>query len=97
MKATQSNGQLRPSAPARPAVPSASAYQLPAQAQLPPNDRFIRLKEVLTLVGLSRTSLYTRIKQGQFPAQIKLSRRCSVWSEHAVIEWMEQQKTGGDA
>ncbi len=36
-------------------------------------DRIIRLKTVLTRTGLSRSTLYRKIAQRSFPAQIKIS------------------------
>jgi hypothetical protein len=36
--------------------------------------RFIRLKEVLAICGMSRSSVYESIKKGAFPAPVKLWR-----------------------
>ena len=53
-------------------------------------DRFLRLQEVLFRVGISRSSVYKLMEVGQFPAQIKIGYS-SVWSERAIVEWMEAQ------
>lgn len=52
--------------------------------------RFLKLKAVMDDTTLPRTTLYKKIKQGEFPAPIKIGS-CSVWLEHEVQEWMEKQ------
>ena len=41
---------------------------------------YLRLPEVMRRTGLKKTAIYSLIKRGQFPAQIKLGR-ISVWLE----------------
>lgn len=53
--------------------------------------QFLRLPEVLRRVGLSKAQLYKLIAQDQFPSQIKICRRLSVWLEADVIQWMQEQ------
>jgi prophage regulatory protein len=52
------------------------------------SERIIRIKAVLALTGLSRTSLYRKIQLGTFPRQIALSQRCVGWRQSAVSEWI---------
>jgi predicted DNA-binding transcriptional regulator AlpA len=42
--------------------------------------RFLRLPEVLKIMGISRSKWYDGIKEGRFPAQIKLGSKTSVWA-----------------
>ena len=51
-------------------------------------DRILRLKPVLARTGLTRSTLYRKMKQGKFPSNIKLSERCTGWRESAVTDWM---------
>ncbi|MFC5460729.1 helix-turn-helix transcriptional regulator [Massilia niabensis] len=51
--------------------------------------RFIRLKEVLSICGKSRSSVYEAIKKGEFPAPIKLQGRSSAWIKSEVLQWAE--------
>ena len=44
-------------------------------------DRIIRLKTVLSRTGLSRSTIYRKIAEGTFPAQIKISVNGSGWRE----------------
>ncbi len=52
--------------------------------------RFLRLPEVLKLVGLKKSTLYLYISQRKFPAQKKIGGRISVWVAADVYRWMEQ-------
>lgn len=53
--------------------------------------RFIRLPELLSMIGLSRTRVYELIEQGSFPQQVKLSSRAVAWSQEQVMEWMSRR------
>jgi prophage regulatory protein len=50
---------------------------------------FIRLKEVLAICKISRSSVYDAIKKGAFPAPVKLNKRSSAWVKREVMEWAE--------
>jgi prophage regulatory protein len=51
--------------------------------------RFIRLREVLGRVPLSRSRVFELIAAGRFPKQIRLSDRASAWIEAEIDAWME--------
>jgi prophage regulatory protein len=44
-----------------------------------PSTGFIRLPQVLSLIPVSRTAWYQGIKEGRFPAPVKLSERTAAW------------------
>ena len=48
---------------------------------------FLRLPAVKRLTGLSRSSIYLRIKAGDFPAPVKLGGRAVGWVEEEVETW----------
>ncbi|ATY32533.1 helix-turn-helix transcriptional regulator [Sphingomonas psychrotolerans] len=52
-------------------------------------DRILRIKTVLQRTGLSRATMYRKMKQGSFPRQIKISTRCAGWRESAITEWLK--------
>lgn len=52
------------------------------------HDRIIRLKTVLARTGLSRSTVYRKIADGTFPAQIRISVHGAGWRETAVDRWM---------
>jgi prophage regulatory protein len=54
------------------------------------NQRLIRLPQVKAMVGLGRSSIYDRIKKGEFPQQVKLGRS-SGWVEAEVQLWVSEQ------
>lgn len=51
-------------------------------------DRLIRIDEVLHICGLSRSSLYACIQRGEFPGQVKLSKKASAWLYSEVLAWV---------
>lgn len=51
-------------------------------------ERLIRIDEVLHICGLSRSSLYANIQKGDFPAQVKLSKKASAWLYSEVLAWV---------
>jgi prophage regulatory protein len=53
--------------------------------------QFLRLPQVMQRVGLSKPQLYKLITQNEFPSQIKICSRISVWLESDVIQWMQEQ------
>ena len=58
-------------------------------------DRLIRLKEVLRLTGLSRSSLYRKIRAGTFPESVELGERVVGWWESEVRAWMASRPKSG--
>jgi prophage regulatory protein len=55
---------------------------------MPHPDRIIRLRTVLSLTGLSRTTLYRKIGEGTFPRQVKISVHGAGWHESAINRWI---------
>ena len=51
----------------------------------------LRLPEVKLKTGLSRSSLYNFIKQGNFPPPIKLGARSSGWLNSEIEAWIQQR------
>ncbi len=51
-------------------------------------DRIIRLKTVLGRTGLSRSTLYRKIAEGTFPAQVRISVHGAGWYESAINRWI---------
>jgi len=44
-----------------------------------PQEGFVRLPQVLHVLGIGKTTFWEGIKSGRFPAPIKLGPRTSVW------------------
>ena len=54
-------------------------------------ETILRLPQVQTITGLSRSAIYAKIKQGIFPAPIKLGLRASGWIESEVYAFIHEQ------
>jgi len=52
---------------------------------------FLRLPSVKARTGLSRSSIYLRIKQGTFPKPIPLGGRAVAWQEFEINDWIDEQ------
>lgn len=51
-------------------------------------ERILRLADVKTRTGLSRSTIYARIKDGHFPSHISLGPRCVGWLESDIDGWI---------
>ncbi|MEQ8799547.1 MAG: AlpA family transcriptional regulator [Salinisphaeraceae bacterium] len=61
--------------------------------------RIIRLPDVILRTGLSRSSVYLRIANGEFPRPVPLGGRAVGWVESEVEQWLadkiESSRAGG--
>ena len=55
---------------------------------MPAPDRIIRLKTVLARTALSRSTIYRKIAEGTFPAQIRISVNGAGWRESDIDRWI---------
>jgi len=53
--------------------------------------KFLRLPQVKSTTGLSKSSIYARISEGTFPKQISLGPRLVVWVESDIQNWITEQ------
>lgn len=51
-------------------------------------ERYLRLPEVHTRTGLSRSYIYALMKEGTFPRPVRLGKRAVGWLESDLDEWM---------
>jgi len=56
-----------------------------------PASTILRLKQVKARTGLARSTLYERIKAGEFPAQVSLGARAVGWLESDIEAWIGAQ------
>lgn len=49
--------------------------------------RFIRLPELMQVIGLGKTTIYSLIKEGEFPRPVPIGGRAVGWVENEVIQW----------
>ncbi|MBF4433262.1 AlpA family transcriptional regulator [Vibrio anguillarum] len=53
--------------------------------------KVIRLKEVIELTGLSKSTIYRLTESNKFPKQLSLGERSVGWLESEVKEWLENR------
>jgi prophage regulatory protein len=58
---------------------------------LRPVATLLRLTQVKARTGLSRSTIYLRIKAGEFPTQVSLGPRAVGWLEAEIERWIETQ------
>jgi prophage regulatory protein len=51
-------------------------------------DRIVRLTTVLSRTGLSRSTIYRKIAEGTFPAQLRISVNGAGWRESDISRWV---------
>ena len=57
------------------------------------SDRFINVRSVSEITGLSRTTIYRFMGAGDFPKSYKLSPRRVAWSMTDVDQWVRGRKS----
>ena len=53
--------------------------------------RLLRLHEVIAAIGMKRSWILQKTKEGQFPKPIKLGERAVAWRESDIIEWIKHR------
>ena len=51
--------------------------------------RFLRLPDVIRLCGYGRTTIYEKIKAGEFPSSYPLGARAVGWLSDEIEAWIE--------
>lgn len=54
-------------------------------------ERLLRLPDVKSRTGLSRSTIYSYISAGEFPKGIRLGARCIAWAESEIDSWIKRQ------
>lgn len=55
------------------------------------SNSILRLPQVKIRVGLSRSSIYLAISQGNFPRPVNLGARAVGWLESEIEAWLSQR------
>ena len=51
-------------------------------------EKILWMRAVLERTGLSRSTIYRKMKEGTFPSQVWLSEHWSGWRESEINRWM---------
>lgn len=105
MNAPVSPATVRATAPAPspaqvhsiPPAPASGIHLVHSAAPVVIRDKLIRMPQVEDLTGQKKSWIYAKIKAHTFPPPVVLSRRCSVWSEAAVLTWIQARITEAEA
>ncbi len=54
-----------------------------------PAPAFYRLRDVMRITALSRSTIYRRIAEGRFPAPVHLGGRASAWPCASLQLWID--------
>jgi prophage regulatory protein len=65
----------------------------PSPSKAPP--AFYRLRDVIRITALSRSTIYRRISEGRFPAPVNLGGRASAWPSAALQQWIDNPEGYG--
>jgi len=56
-----------------------------------PQGRLLRLKEVVRMVGLSRSTIYNYMNEGKFPKHRNIGPRSVAWLDTEIHEWIREK------
>ena len=51
----------------------------------------LRLPQVESTCGLKKSSIYARVKEGTFPAPVRLGPKSVAWRSDEVNRWIDQR------
>lgn len=54
-------------------------------------ERHLRLPAVMDATGLSRSTIYDKMKDGSFPRPINVSARAVAWPESIIAAWLAER------
>jgi len=52
-------------------------------------DRLIRIRDVAYLVGMSKATIYRKLKSGEFPQPVSTGGSSVRWKESDIMMWIE--------
>lgn len=51
-------------------------------------EKYLRRPGVEEITGLSRSTIYKLMSEGEFPRPIKITGKAVAWPESAIAEWL---------
>lgn len=59
--------------------------------------RLLRLRQVINLIGISRSSIYQLERDGRFPKRVAIGPRSVAWRESEILEWIASRQRKASA
>jgi predicted DNA-binding transcriptional regulator AlpA len=66
-----------------------------------PETGYVRLSQIVgnpkadppipAIIPISKSHLWSMVKDGRFPRPVKLSERCTAWKVESIREWMNRE------
>ena len=56
-----------------------------------PENGYVRIKQVLTLIPVSKSTWWAGVKSGRFPKPVKLGERITVWRSEDIRSFINNQ------
>jgi prophage regulatory protein len=66
-----------------------SHQSLPTPSISKASPAFYRLRDVVRITALSRSTIYRRVAEGRFPAPVHLGGRASAWQRTSLQLWID--------
>lgn len=71
-------------------LPGASHRQIEPSSG--PATRYVRLRELQTLVPFSVPTIWRKSRDGSFPPAIRLSAGITAWNRESVVQWLSEKE-----
>jgi len=55
-------------------------------------NRLLRLKEVMELTSMPRSTIYAYMKKGLFPQKRNLTKKSVAWREDEIKKWIDSRE-----
>jgi len=54
--------------------------------------RFIRMRDLVKMVPVSKAHIWRLVQAGKFPRPIKLSEKCTAWKVADIEDWLKAKE-----
>ena len=58
--------------------------------------KLLTQKQVVDLVGVSRTTIWRLERAGQFPRRLQVSTKAVRWNQAEIFDWIESRPLAGE-
>ncbi len=60
------------------------------------DSKLLTQKQVVDLVGLSRTTIWRLERAGQFPRRLQVSTKAVRWNQSEILDWINSRPRAGN-
>lgn len=66
-------------------------FETDDMSETPTPERLLRARDVVQRIGVSRSTLFLMIREGRFPAGVKITEQRVGWREAVVDQWIRER------